>query len=142
MTSQKQNRLAQRTPRMVVILMMAGVIFFGYRMIMAYYYERRVVKNMRLMQAAMEKYKQAHGYPSYGEMWRNTQAVNAKLGLAIEDNIFNYKCYGWTGWTSFVCDAESPVYQWHFHFHEGVAVHCFANDCPSCSPAHDPQGGC
>lgn len=128
---------------MMAVLLMAALIFFGYLKCIHLYHERQALRNLRLIEVAMEKYKQTHGnYPKYGEMWRTTQDVNAKLGISIKDDIFNYLCYGWTGWTSFCCETKSPLYSWRLHFHEGISIHCMGNDCPSCSASHDPKGGC
>lgn len=125
------------------MLVMVAVVLFGYLKIVQYYHERRVVKNLRLIETAMEKYKQINGgYPKYGEIWRSTDEINTKLGLLIKDDIFNYQCFGWFDWTSFRCETNSPLYGWSLHFHEGVSAHCLDNTCPSCTPSHDPGGGC
>ncbi|MGE0268710.1 MAG: hypothetical protein AB7S78_09695 [Candidatus Omnitrophota bacterium] len=139
----KEGFLLKRILRVLVMLIMVAVIFFGYLRTIQFYHERRVVRNLRLIELAMEKYKQKNGsYPKYGEIWRTTEEVNTKLGLSIKDDVFGYQCFGWFDWTSFRCETKSPLYDWSLHFHEGVAAHCLDNSCPSCTPSHDSKGGC
>ncbi|MBZ0165836.1 MAG: hypothetical protein K8I00_03445 [Candidatus Omnitrophica bacterium] len=129
--------------RFCTVTLVAGLIIYGYAQGIVYFHEWRAVNNLRKIERAMQAYKDKHGhYVKLGEIWRTTGDVNNRLNLNIRDDIFNYQCFGWQGWTPWRCNAKSPLYDWWLHIHEKVDAHCAStggHTCPGCLYTHDPN---